>query len=356
MSLISDGNLVTLSDTPNKHVMMIGSSGQGKSFSSCRGIEEDTAKNKKVFVLDYSSSYCEEERRKNGLEDIKGIKEFNLFENPYYFTIKERDDEKFKKDLVDAIVNILGIKGYTQEELLHEGMKRHFENHRTFNFIAFFETLRKFMLEKKSLQERDDVNNLSKLLQRLRAYSDIKNLYVMQSDITGRKEGGVTIIQLSDFPEIQRTFLAEFLVTLLWKETMSNKKCKYDSIYLDEFQHLSMAKGGALYSLLRESRKFDLSVILCSQFIGNYTDDERNALLQVGNILFFRPTPKDLYACAKLIDAEETGTWKRILRNLNIGEAVLLGHYQVNGRKKVNEKPIVCIIQEEKKGKGENVG
>lgn len=236
---------------------------------------------------------------------------------------------------------------------MHEGLKRHFKRYRSLNFAEFFHTLRDFMEEKKALQERENVSNLSKLLQRLRIYSDIKNLYIMQSDTMGRKENKVTIVQMSDFPEIQKDFLVEFLITLLWKETMANKKCKYDSIYLDEFQHLSMSKNGALHGLLRESRKFGISMVLSSQFIGNYDNDEKNALLQVGNILIFRPTLKDLNDCAKLIDMEDLGAWKKILKNLKIGQAVLLGHYYVNSKKIINEKPIICIIQK-KEGEDEN--
>lgn len=135
---------------------------------------------------------------------------------------------------------------------------------------------------------------------------------------------------------------------------MSNKKCKYDSIYLDEFQHLSMSKSGALYSLLRESRKFGVSLVLSSQFIGNYDDDEKSALLQVGNILLFRPTLKDLNECAKLIDVEKSGAWKKILKKLNVGQAILLGHYCVNNKKNICEKPVICIIQKKKEGEDEN--
>lgn len=194
MSLTCDRNLITLSDIPNEHLMILGSSGYGKMYYCCQRMEEETSRKRKILVIDYSSSYDEKEREKNNLDNVKGVREFNPFENLYYFTLRERDEEKFKKDIADTIVKILGIRGYTQEELLHEGLKRHFESYRYLNFAEFFDTLREFMAEKRSLQEREDVNNLSKLLQKLRIYSDIKNINIMQSNVTGRKENLITII------------------------------------------------------------------------------------------------------------------------------------------------------------------
>lgn len=113
MSLICDRNFITLSDIPNEHVMILGSSGYGKTYFCCRHMEEEIARERKILVLDYSSSYGKKEREKNNFDDVKGVREFNPSEHCYYFTLRESDKEKFKKDIADTIVKILRIKGYT---------------------------------------------------------------------------------------------------------------------------------------------------------------------------------------------------------------------------------------------------
>lgn len=337
-----EGNLIKLADRPNSHILILGGSGYGKTFSSCRFMEE----NGKIIVIDYSGSYSEEELKKNMLSDRNGVKIFNPKKGRYYFMIKEDDDKKFQKNVVDTLVKVLNIQGYTQEEILQESVSRHMKNHNMVNFSEFFDTLRELLLEKKALQETDNAKNLSKLMQRLRGYSDIEGLHIVRCGTTvkrGREK--VTIVQLSDYSASQRSFLANFLITMLWKEIMSNNGCEYDSILLDEFQYLMKQNCEALYDMLREGRKRGISLILCTQFIDGYDGEQRDALMQCGNILFFRPTTKDVSMCAKLIDEEEAGGWRKILKNLNIGEAVLLGHYCVNGRRIVHKRPIVCKIQ-----------
>ncbi len=51
------GNKITLADTPNGHSLILGRSGVGKTFYICRKMEEYVSKEKKILILDYSSSY-----------------------------------------------------------------------------------------------------------------------------------------------------------------------------------------------------------------------------------------------------------------------------------------------------------
>lgn len=347
MLIDREGNLIKLAGRPNSHILILGGSGCGKSFAGCRFMEE----NGKIIVIDYSGSYSKEELKKNGLSNRSGAKIFNPKKSKFYFIVKEDDDKKFQKNMVDTLVKVLNIQGYTQEEILQEGVSRHMENHKTMNFSEFFETLKELLLEKKALQETDNIKNLSKLMQRLRGYSDIEGLHIVRCG-TAVKRGRekVTIVQLSDYSASQRSFLTDFLITMLWKEIVSNNGCEYDSILLDEFQYLMKQNCETLYDMLREGRKRGISLILCTQFIDGYDGEQRDALMQCGNILFFRPTAKDVSMCAKLIDEEESGVWRKLLKNLNIGEAVLLGHYCVNERRRIYKRPIVCKIQRKEKG------
>jgi hypothetical protein len=112
---------------------------------------------------------------------------------------------------------------------------------------------------------------------------------------------------------------------------------------------LSVKRGSALSHFIREGRKFGVGLILSSQFVNHYTEEEQETLLQAANILIFKPTPKDLTFSAKVIDFNAPTVWKKILSKLSIGTAVLVGHYHVNNANKILTKPIICHIVKEKK-------
>ena len=90
---------------------------------------------------------------------------------------------------------------------------------------------------------------------------------------------------------------------------------------------MSIKTGTGLSSMLREGRKFGLAVYLSSQFVGNYDVEEMDTLMQCGNILFFRPAVRDIKKTADMISLENPIVWKRILEELQVGEAILKGVY-----------------------------
>lgn len=202
----------------------------------------------------------------------------------------------------------------------------------------------------KMLAEKEDVdekNNIGHLLTRLAPYEELDGIkidfieeYVKDTDIE--------IIQLSEYGEMERKFVTEFLSEICWQEVRQNKKHS-DIIVFDEFQFLSVKPGSALSGMLREGRKFSLSVYMSSQFLGDYSQEEVDTLMQAGNILFFKPVPKERKQIAKYIDGQNYKSWDRILDNLKVGEAVLKGHFMINSNKTEVTCPIKCIIQKSKK-------
>ena len=153
----------------------------------------------------------------------------------------------------------------------------------------------------------------------------------------------MTILQLSDYPELQRRFLTSFLTELFWQEVREGKK-RADIVLFDEFQNLSLKPGSALSAILREGRKFDLSAYLSSQFLGNCDKEAVDTLMQAANMLFFRPVPRDLKYVADIIDPGNRQEWVKLLSTLQVGQAVLKGRYSINQNRKECETPIICNV------------
>lgn len=80
----------------------------------------------------------------------------------------------------------------------------------------------------------------------------------------------------------------------------------------------------------------------------NYSSEEIDTLMQAGNMLFFKPVPKERRLIAKYIDSKNWRQWEVILDDLNIGEAVLKGHFIVGQNQRVLTNPIKCSISLER--------
>lgn len=117
---------------------------------------------------------------------------------------------------------------------------------------------------------------------------------------------------------------------------------------LDEFQNLSVRSGTALSAMLREGRKFGLGVWLSSQFLGNYSREEMDTLMQAGNMMFFKPVEREMRLIASMIDYNEISIWRNILQDLQVGEAVLKGRYCLKTNRREVETPIICKIEKTK--------
>lgn len=156
-----------------------------------------------------------------------------------------------------------------------------------------------------------------------------------------RKE--IEIIQLSGYGEQERKFAVTLLAEIYWEEVRQGKR-KSEVVVFDEFQFLSLKPGSSLAAMLREGRKFSLAVYMSSQFLGNYSSEEIDTLMQAGNMLFFKPVPKERRLIAKYIDSKNWRQWEVILDDLNIGEAVLKGHFKIGENRRLITSPIKCSI------------
>ena len=64
MLLDREGNTVELRNAENKHVLILGKSGSGKTWCCYRMLEEMANQKKSVYVFDYSGSYTQEELKR----------------------------------------------------------------------------------------------------------------------------------------------------------------------------------------------------------------------------------------------------------------------------------------------------
>ena len=181
-----------------------------------------------------------------------------------------------------------------------------------------------------------------RLLNRFAVFEDIEQLtFRWSKEIPLDIRNPILILQLSDFPDQQRKFLSELFLQLIWREAKKKNRAKFHCLILDEFQNFSVKPQSAVNQMLREGRKYGLSLIMSSQIISGYSREELEVLMQAGHYLIFKPTAKDIKASAQIVDFENQKSWQSILKGLTVGEAVLTGRYKINEREHQCSKPIL---------------
>ena len=340
MLMDKENHAIKISKIPNSHVLILGKSGEGKTYFCCRKMEEDLREGKNVIIFDYSNSYSLPELHKCKFRYSESVRNFNPLEKRTDFIFGM---DRIESALVDSFVNALRILSYYQKKLLREAIFRVVDSTDSLTIPALIECLEEMLSEMISSESE---KNIGHLLTRLGPYSELDNIRIMTGNPTYNigTDANVTIIQLSDFPQLQRKFLTEFLAEMFWRE-VRNGYGKADIVLFDEFQNMQITPGSALSAMLREGSKFGLSVYLSSQFLGHYNREAVDTLMQAGNMFFFKPVQREMKFIAGLIDPDHTPEWRNILQNLQVGEAVLKGRYCLNSNIKEIETPIICKVE-----------
>lgn len=335
-----EGRKINVCEIPNSHILILGKSGEGKTYFCCRKIEEEIQDGKSVIIFDYSNSYSIPELIKCKFRYIKCVRILNPFEEEVDFMLGLNGLESAT---LDSFVNALRILSYYQKKLLREAIFRLVDSTNSLTIPRLVECLGKMPEENISSESE---KNIGHLLTRLAPYSEIGNVRLVAGKAAENigASGKVTIIQLSDFSELQRKFLTEFLAEMFWREVRNGYK-RADIVLFDEFQNIQITPGSALSAMLREGRKFGLGVYLSSQFLGNYNREAVDTLMQAGNMFFFKPVQREMKFIASLIDPDEIPAWRKILQSLQVGEAVLKGRYSLNGNTREIETPIICKVE-----------
>lgn len=335
-----EGNKITPVNTPNGHWLIWGQSGQGKTYEICRKIERGS---EKFLIIDNSGSYTKPELIKNRFEKMRQVKEINPYIEECCWTFYAETVDEAAHVISDALVKITSMGSYFQKRLLQDAVHKLLTDLGEFSFPFFMDIINDMMHDQKVEDGgKDIIENLVRLLNRFAVFEDIEQLtFRWSKEISLDIRKPILILQLSDFPDQQRKFLSELFLQLIWREAKKKNRAKFDCLILDEFQNFSVKPQSAVNQMLREGRKYGLSLIMSSQIISGYSREELEVLMQAGHFLIFKPTAKDLKASAQIVDFENQKSWQSIMKGLTVGEAVLTGRYKINEREHQCSKPIL---------------
>lgn len=306
----------------NNFIYISGNSGTGKT-SFVKHIAKEAEKDGiPCVIIDFSDSYRLQDMSKKFSPLINiNVEEIGLGINPFTTQIKFIDGKPYTENaydiaerLTELISNCLKIKSNIQKNVLNKAILTEVKNNgENSNF--------------KNIAELCDGNDVANKLFPLTK----PNLFIQPLKWEDYIIPGVTtVFQFSDVNQHKRILFAEMLLADLWNETKKGKLETY-ILCLDEIQHLTFNTGSTMESMLREGRKYNLSLILSTQFIDNKNRNMRELTEQAAMKIFFKPSDSALCSTAKMIDIENYKNWMPLLQNLKRGEFIFTGNGIVKG-------------------------
>lgn len=304
----------------NGSVLAIGQSGSGKTESVWKIANNIMAEGGAVVVLNYNGSFS----KKTG-ENVYKLSVLNEgFPIPLLTQNKRPDGTRENaEDMVESLVDI-----FSDIEKLSAKQKG---------------ALRNAIL--KVCDKRGDENVLKSIGKELLAvdedasyavYEKFHAVWCRIKSVSGIKliePGKITVLDFAGFDSRTQRLLAELSLASIWRYFRLWGQSARAPLYIicDEFQALSLKKDSALSQILREGRKFHIALLLATQTLETLDKGEKVVVLQAATRLFFRPTPGEVPSILKLMNEEKTEIMKKMLLNLQPGECLASGTFNIGG-------------------------
>lgn len=318
----------------NRHMLITGTSGQGKTYSIQTMLYELSKSHISAIVFDYTEGFRLDQLEKSFVERMGNrIKQHIVYHtgvpiNPF----KRQDIEvagmnlpEKSADVAARIANIFKhVYGFGDQqfsaifEAARKGLDQYGEQ---MSMIRFQEKLEEEKAYNKTAQ-----SVISKMAPFF--YSIDFNPYgnFDWGDILYADEAELNIFQLTNIDREMQVIITELMLWDAWYYTkkVGNKNKPFVAV-LDEAQNLSHKTNAPSAAILTEGRKFGWSAWFATQSLKVLADDEVVRLMQAASKLYFKPTDEEIVRMAKQIDPSDGNTWISPLKNLKKGQCIVVG-------------------------------
>lgn len=158
----------------------------------------------------------------------------------------------------------------------------------------------------------------------------------------------VSVLDFSGYPLKMQLLLTQLILSVFWRwyRIFGQQMEGGTMLVLDEFQNLPLKDDSILTQILREGRKFKLSLLLATQTIFSFDVAKRIILQQPGTKLYFKPVESEVKKIAKLFPDINAADAERLLQTLKIGECLACGEFEIAGSTKFRTLKLSFVNRE----------
>jgi DNA phosphorothioation-dependent restriction protein DptH len=320
----------------NRHIIIFGSSGYGKTYGIQCILAEMAMQNLHSLIVDYTDGFMpgqvEEEFKTYGRPLDHFVHDTGLPLAPFapqMMQINPNNPPKAENPfgIASRVTNIFSHVydlGEQQKSVMIDAIMKGINESAALTFDDLLAALQ--------ASEHASAGTLaSKIQPFVYAKPFSSDLAANWADLLKSPDYMTHVLQLKGFTADLQKIIIEFALWNLWDYAVNHgSKTRPIPLVLDEIQNLDHRGGSPIDKMLREGRKFGLSLILATQTISNLESEARDRLFQASHKLFFRPADTEIMRYAEILAAQNTGVskqdWAERLTKLGKGECWSLGY------------------------------
>ena len=325
----------------NRHLLIFGNSGMGKTYAIQAILCELARKGQNDLIVDYTDGFLPNQLQPETIRILQPVQEIvkqkKLPINPFRRQSQDigegliiEDSELDIGKRVASIFESVYELGEQQVSILIDAVKQGVKVNKD-NM-----TLDKLLpiLEGCIGDGVHPRNSASTLLSKIRPFIEespfVTGASIGWQGIFADAAHRCRVFQMVKIDKTTSRALTEFVLWDLWTHMCSHSTEKTPHvIVLDEVQNLDHRQGSPLEKMLREGRKFGVSLILATQTLSNLKKEEQAQLFQAGHKLFFRPSDPEIGQYADFLyqmdNSRSKDAWKEMLASLGKGDCLSVG-------------------------------
>ena len=336
-------------DLANRHLIIFGSSGQGKTYC-IQGLMMSLAdSNIRSLVIDYTNGFLPNHLEPEFINNMCpksnilcnepfGMSPFRAQKQDFGGIHIEEKPHMVAGRVASVFNKVYSTIGEKQIAVLNEviefGVKKYGSAYTLQN-----------MLDDLKIEETVGPTLASKLSPLVKSNLFSSDSSKSWGEVFDSKNHRTTILQLVSLNHDISMLCTEFLLWDLYSYACSyGSKDKPIPIVLDEIQNLDHRLESPLGKMLTEGRKFGLSLILATQTLSMLRKDEQDRLFQAAHKLFFSPAKTEIKTYARILEVSMPGTkqaeWEKRLGELSKGQCLSVGYHLDNGELKMSVKKV----------------
>lgn len=322
-------------DLGNRHLLISGKSGQGKTYFMQCLLLETSKHGISNIIIDYTGGFLPAQLEPEFVQYLgdkitqKVVYNDGFPINPFRRNSRNIEGIMLQENEIDVAERIKSVfaavysrLGIQQLNAIYDATKKGVKHYGD-----------QMDLEKlKDILEKENSTYTKTALSQIRPLID-RNPFDTQNTIDWKdiieSDGEVFIIQLAGFNRDVQLVITEFILWDLWNysETNGNKYTPIPVI-LDEAQNLDFKENAPSARILQEGRKFGWSAWYATQFLkAQLNADELARLQNSSQKVYFLPPDEEIGNIASNLskDPHERKEWERKLASLKKGQCIVHG-------------------------------
>ena len=339
----------------NRHLLITGTSGQGKSYAIQCLLYELSKLNVSAVIFDYTEGFRMDQMEQKFRDrmgdkihqDIIYVNGVPI--NPFKRQMIDVAGEKMLEKPADVATRIATIFkhvyafGDQQFAAIYEATMKGLQDYgEHMDWDKFRMELEADVLTKKFPQAKAASSKMTPFLDSV--------TFNMDQDfdwgkILYSRESSIYIFQLTNFTRPIQVIITEMMLWDMWYfAAREGSKDKPFAVVLDEAQNISHRENSPSAKILTEGRKFGWSAWYATQSLNVLSDDEVTRLSQASFKMYFKPTESEVSKVAKLLDSTSPSNYVNAVQNLNKGQCIVQGEQRLMDGRLGPTKAIVTSI------------